>query len=87
MASFKDPHDSSFTPIEVVERLIEIYEYWGEQGKLFIASGFDLVTYLDSFGFDSYSLTLHPENKFQINAPTTMILPSGDKARNHILAH
>jgi hypothetical protein len=55
MASFRDPA-KTFSPIEVIERLLEITDYYGHKPVLYISSSNDLATYLDSFGFDIYSL-------------------------------
>ncbi|MEW6731476.1 MAG: hypothetical protein AB1489_09095 [Acidobacteriota bacterium] len=86
MASYRDP-TISFTPIEVVERLLEICEYCGQPTRLYLSSSLDLATYLDSFGFDVYSLTTNTKTAFKINRPTTMVLPSGDRTHSHCLAH
>jgi hypothetical protein len=86
MASYRDP-EISFNPIEVVERLLEISEYCGSSPKLFISSSLDLAIYLDSFGFDGYSLSLDSETAFDFDRAMTTVLPSGDKTRNHLLAH
>lgn len=87
MASYRDP-ETGFAPIEVIERLLEICEYFGHSAKLNISSSLDLATYLDSLGFDVYSLTTNTqEAAFKINQGTTMVLPSGDKSHNHYLAH
>jgi hypothetical protein len=86
MASFKDP-EQRFAPIEVIERLLQICDFYGERQALYLASTIDLATYLDSFGFDSYSLTSNTNTAFEINQPIVDVLPSGDKSRNHELAH
>jgi hypothetical protein len=59
MASFRDPA-RTFEPIEVIERLLEITDYLGHEPVLYLSSSNDLATYLDSFGFDIYSLTAVP---------------------------
>jgi hypothetical protein len=56
VASFRDPA-RTFKPIEVVERLLEIAEFYGGSPILYISSDEDLISYLDSFGFDIYSLS------------------------------
>jgi hypothetical protein len=86
MASFKDP-GQRFAPIEVVERLLEICDYYGERQVLYIRSTLDLTSYLDSFGFDVYSLTSDPNTTFEINCASTDVLPSGDKSHSHDLSH
>ncbi|MBK7992891.1 MAG: hypothetical protein IPK14_05570 [Blastocatellia bacterium] len=86
MASFKDPKEH-FAPIEVVERLLEICEYYGQPQSLYLSSTLDLTTYFDSFGFDVYSLTDDTNTAFEINSPTVNVVPSGDKCRNHELSH
>jgi hypothetical protein len=88
MASFKDP-EQRFAPIEVVERLLQICDFYGERQALYLFSTLDLATYLDSFGFDSYSLTSNNNTNtaFEINQATVNVLPSGDKSRSHELAH
>jgi hypothetical protein len=85
-ASYGNPK-ISFAPVEVVERLLEICEYFGQAGRLFISSSLDLATYLDSFGFDVYSLTTDTKVAFKVDQATTMVLPSGDKSHNHSISH
>ena len=85
-ASYGNP-ENQFTPIEVVERLLEICEHFGQAGRLYISSSLDLATYLDSFGFDVYSLTMNTKTAFKIDQATTMVLPSGDRSHNHSIAH
>ncbi len=86
MASYRDP-TTSFNPVEVVERLLEICEYCGQTSRLFLSSSLDLATYLDSFGFDVYSLTTNTETAFDIDRATTMVLPSGDRSHSHDMVH
>lgn len=86
MASFKDP-EQRFAPIEVIERLLQICDFYGERQALYLTSTLDLATYLDSFGFNVYSLTSKTDTAFEINKATVSVLPSGDKYRNHELTH
>ena len=65
MASFRDPA-KTFSPIEVIERLLEITDYFGHQPILYISRDDDLAMYLDSFGFDVYSLTTDTKKKFDL---------------------
>ena len=85
-ASYKDP-ETRFAPTDVVERLLEICEHFGQAARLFISSSLDLATYLDSFGFDVYSLTTNTKTAFKIDQSTTMVLPSGDRSHNHFISH
>ena len=64
MASFRDPA-RTFSPVEVIERLLEITDYYGHDPVLYISSSNDLATYLDSFGFDIYSLTSDTNEAFE----------------------
>ena len=86
MATFHDPAER-FGPVEVVERLLEICEYFGHKPALHVSSSFELAIYLDSFGFDIYSLTFNPRKAFDIQAPSTLVLPSGDRSHSSPTAH
>jgi len=86
MATFHDPAER-FEPVEVVERLLEICEYFGHKPALHISSSLDLAIYLDSFGFDIYSLTSNTGDAFDIDAPSTLVLPSGDRSHSSFTAH
>jgi len=86
MATFHDPAER-FEPVEVVERLLEICEYFGRKPALHVSSSLDLAIYLDSFGFDIYSLTGDTSEAFDIQAASTQVLPSGDRSHSSFTAH
>jgi hypothetical protein len=86
MASFRDPA-RTFSPIEVIERLLEIADYCGHQPILYISSSSDLATYLDSFGFDIYSLTEDTSGAFQIKSKIVQVLPNGSRSHESATAH
>lgn len=86
MATFKDPAQR-FETLEVIERLIEISELFGGRGALHATSSLDLAIYLDTYGFDIYSLTSDTSKQFDINAPTVLVLPSGDRSHVSLTAH
>jgi hypothetical protein len=86
VASFRDPA-RTFAPIEVLERLLQITEYYGHEPALYISSGDDLATYLDSFGFDIYSLTADTRATFNTAASSALILPNGSRSHESVTAH
>jgi len=86
MASFKDPA-STFQPKEVLERLLEITEYFGHRPALFISSSEDLAIYLDSLGFDIYSLTMDTTQAFDSKANSVQILPNGSRSHESLTTH
>lgn len=86
MASFRDPA-RTFEPIEVIERLLEITEYLGHESALYISSSNDLATYLDSFGFDIYSLTADTNMAFETATRSVQVLPNGSRAHDSLTAH
>ena len=86
MASFRDPA-KTFAPIEVVERLLEICDHYGHKTVLYISSSADLATYLDSFGFDIYSLTADTRSAFQTTTRSVVILPNGTRSHDSATAH
>jgi hypothetical protein len=86
MASFRDPA-RTFSPIEVIERLLEITDYFGHQPVLYISSSNDLATYLDSFGFDGYSLTVNTNAAFKTSSRTVSVLPNGSRSHESITTH
>jgi len=86
VASFRDPA-RTFKPIEVLERLLEIAEFYGGSPVLYISSDEDLISYLDSFGFDIYSLTTNTSQPFDSTSQTTMVLPSGTRSHDSATAH
>jgi hypothetical protein len=86
MASFRDPA-RTFSPIEVIERLLEITDYFGHEPVLYISSSNDLATYLDSFGFDIYSLTANTDAAFKTTTRSVLILPNGSRSHESITAH
>lgn len=86
MASFRDPA-RTFEPIEVIERLLEITDYLGHEPVLYISSSNDLATYLDSFGFDIYSLTADTSAAFASTSRSVLILPNGSRSHDSLTAH
>lgn len=86
MASFRDPA-RTFEPIEVIERLLEITDYLGHQPVLYISSSSDLATYLDSLGFDIYSLTADTNVAFAATSRTVSVLPNGSRSHDSLTAH
>jgi hypothetical protein len=86
LASFRDPA-RTFAPLEVIDRLLEIREYFGNAPVLYLASGEDLATYLDCFGFDIYSLTSDPSTAFKTEARSAPVLPNGSRSHDSATAH
>jgi hypothetical protein len=86
MASFRDPA-RTFEPIEVIERLLEITEYLGHESALYISSSNDLATYLDSLGFDVYSLTADTNTAFGTDCRSVLVLPNGSRSHDSPTAH
>ncbi len=86
MASFRDPA-RTFEPIEVIERLLEITDYLGHQPALYISSSNDLATYLDSLGFDIYTLTVDTNAAFATASRSVQILPNGSRSHDSLTAH
>ena len=86
MASFRDPA-KTFSPIEVIERLLEITDYYGHKPVLYISSSDDLATYLDSFGFDIYSLTNDTSASFKTSTRSVEVLPNGSRSHESVTAH
>ena len=86
MASFRDPA-RTFSPIEVIERLLEITDYYGHKPVLCISSSDDLATYLDSFGFDIYSLTNNTSARFKTTTRSVLVLPNGSRSHESVTAH
>ena len=86
MASFRDPA-RTFSPIEVIERLLEITDYYGHEPLLFISSSDDLATYLDSFGFDVYSLIIDTSAAFKTSTRSVLVLPNGSRSHESATAH
>ena len=86
MASFRDPA-RTFEPIEVVERLMEITDYLGHEPVLYLSSSNDLATYLDSLGFDIYSLTADTNAAFGTDCRSVLVLPNGSRSHDSLTAH
>jgi hypothetical protein len=86
MASFRDPA-RTFEPIEVIERLLEITDYLGHDPILYLSSSNDLATYLDSFGFDIYSLTTNTNAAFGATSRSVLVLPNGSRSHDSLTAH
>ena len=86
MASFRDPA-RTFSPIEVIERLLEITDYYGHEPVLYISSSDDLATYLDSFGFDIYSLTYDTGAAFKTSSRSVEVMPNGSRSHESATAH
>ena len=86
MASFRDPA-KTFSPIEVIERLLEITDYFGHQPILYISRDDDLAMYLDSFGFDVYSLTTDTKKPFDMTTRSVLVMPNGSRSHESVTAH
>ena len=86
MASFRDPA-KTFSPIEVIERLLEITDYFGHQPILYILQDDDLALYLDSFGFDVYSLTTDTKKKFDTSTRSVLMMPNGSRSHESATTH
>jgi hypothetical protein len=86
MASFRDPA-KTFSPIEVIERLLEITDYYGHNPVLYISSSNDLATYLDSFGFDIYSLITDTNVAFRTSTRCVSVLPNGSRSHESVTTH
>lgn len=86
MASFRDPA-KTFAPIEVIERLLEITDYFGHEPVLYISLSDDLTTYLDSFGFDIYSLTSDTRRRFNPTTRSVLVMPNGSRSHESATAH
>jgi len=86
MASFRDPA-RTFNPIEVIERLLEIKEFFGDGPSLYISSDEDIAIYMDTFGFDVYSLRADTGGRFSTSSRTTTIVPNGSRSHDSATAH
>lgn len=86
MASFRDPA-RTFAPLEVIERLLEISDYYGHKPILYLSSSDELASYLDSFGFDSYSLTADTSASFNTTTRSAQVLPNGSRSHESATAH
>ncbi len=86
MASFRDP-EITFSPLEVIERLLEITDYYGHKTVLYISSNDDLATYLDSLGFDIYSLTTNTQEAFKTSSRIVQVMPNGCRSHQSATAH
>jgi hypothetical protein len=86
MASFRDP-TRTFAPLEVIERLLEISDYYGHKPILYLSSSDELASYLDSFGFDSYSLTSDTSASFNATTRSVLVLPNGSRSHESATAH
>jgi hypothetical protein len=86
MASFRDPA-RTFSPVEVIERLLEIAEYYGHKQVLCISSSDDLATYLDSLGFDIYSLEIDTRKAFKAAARSVSVMPNGSRSHESVTTH
>jgi hypothetical protein len=86
MASFRDP-ERTFSPIEVIERLLEITDFYGHKPIVYISSNDDLATYLDSLGFDGYSLTTNTQAAFTTTSRVVQVMPNGSRSHQSATAH
>jgi hypothetical protein len=86
MASYKDP-SFSFEPLEVIERLLEIKDYYGYRPVLNITSTDDLAMYLDALGFDIYSLTKNTKAAFDATSRTVAVMPNGSRSHESATTH
>jgi hypothetical protein len=86
MASFRDP-SLTFEPIEVIERLLEIKDFYGYRPILNISSTDDLAMYLDALGFDIYSLTKNTNTAFDATSRSVEVLPNGSRSHESVTTH
>jgi hypothetical protein len=86
MASFKDP-TQTFEPIEVIERLLEIKDYYGYRPVLYLTSSDDLAMNLDALGFDIYSLTSDTKAAFNTTSRSVSVLPNGSRSHESATTH
>lgn len=80
MATYKDPV-TSFAPLEMVERLLEIRHEFGFPATIYLRSSADLATCLDAYGFDVYALNA-TEAEFHFGNYRAPCAPGGDRAHN-----
>lgn len=85
MASFKDPK-LSFSPIEVIDRLLEIRGELGFAETLYIDRSAELTDFLDAFGFDVYAFSTKNE-KIELDVPSTPVVPGGDTLHTSVTGH
>lgn len=85
MASFKDPK-SSFAPIEVIDRLLEIRADLGFAETLYIARSEELTDFLDAYGFDVYAFSTN-NDKIDLDLPSTPVVPGGDTLHMSATGH
>ena len=80
MASFRDPA-RTFSPVEVIERLLEITDYYGHSPVpcTFHRAMIWRPTF-DSFGFDIYSLTNDTSEAFETTSRIVSVLPNGSRS-------
>ncbi|MBV6497300.1 MAG: hypothetical protein DYH05_06050 [Acidobacteria bacterium ACB1] len=85
MASFKDPK-LSFSPIEVIDRLLEIRGELGFAETLYIDRSAELTDFLDAFGFDVYAFSTKNE-KIELDVTSTPVVPGGDTLHTSVTGH
>ncbi|HQZ83925.1 MAG TPA: hypothetical protein PLR83_11950 [Pyrinomonadaceae bacterium] len=85
MASFKDPK-LSFSPIEVIDRLLEIRGELGFAETLYIDRSAELTHFLDAFGFDIYAFSTK-NDKIKLDVPSTPVVPGGDTLHMSATGH
>lgn len=85
MTSFKDPK-LSFSPIEVIDRLLEIRGELGFAETLYIDRSAELTDFLDAFGFDVYAFSTKNE-KIELDVTSTPVVPGGDTLHTSVTGH
>lgn len=85
MAQFKDPV-TTFSPLEVVDRLLEIRGELGYPEVLYLDSSLELAQVFDALGFDSYAISDVSE-KMDYGDYSTSVLPQGSASDRLLKAH
>lgn len=85
MASYRNP-DHSFSPIEVIERLLQIRDELGFSETLYLDRSQHLTDFLDSYGFDIYAFWTSNE-KITFDVYRTPVVPGGDLVHCSLTAH
>ncbi len=85
MASFKDPK-LTFSPIEVIDRLLEIRGELGFAETLYIDRSAELTDFLDAYGFDVYAFSTR-NDKIDLDVTSTPVVPGGDTLHTSVTGH
>lgn len=85
MAQYRDPI-KTFSPLEVVDRLLEIRDELGYPRVLYLDSSLELAQIFDALGMDAYALS-DIRIKMNYGDYSTAVLPGGhlvhETARGH----